>query len=506
MPVRRPAPSDLQAAAGAYHFSLTADEVQAFEAFIDATMRSYDRLDELVEPKLPVRYAREPGHRPEEKDNPLGAWAWKCSIKGPAGGPLAGKRIAVKDNIAVAGVPMINGSALMEGFTPDIDATVVTRILDAGGEITGKATCENLCFSGGSHTSYPIPVRNPYNPEYMAGGSSSGSAALVGAGECDMALGGDQGGSIRIPCAWSGIVGLKPTWGLVPYTGISPIELTLDHVGPMARTVQDLALLLDVIAGPDGLDPRQADIPSPLPSYSQALRKDLRGVHAGVVRESFGWPDASERDVDEAVRAAAAELKGLGADVREISIPMHRDGIHLWNAIVTEGALTMMVRGEGMGHAWKGYYDTNLVEFFARSRRVRANDFSHTVKVIILLGHYMAERYHGHYYAKAQNLRRTLQAAYDEAFREVDLLLMPTTPQKAWRHKPTVSVREYLAMAQSSTQNASPFDVTGHPAMSIPCGVSGGLPVGLMMVGRYFEESTLLRAAYAFEQRLDTRQ
>ena len=172
-------------------------------------------------------------------------------------GPLAGRTVAIKDNIMVAGVPMMNGSETLEGFVPTRDATVVTRLLAAGATITGKAVCEDLCFSGGSHTSRTGPVRNPWDPTRSAGGSSSGSAALVAAGAVDLAVGGDQGGSVRIPSAYSGTVGHKPTHGLVPYTGAFPIELTLDHLGPITRTVADAALMLGVLAGADGLDPRQ---------------------------------------------------------------------------------------------------------------------------------------------------------------------------------------------------------------------------------------------------------
>src|SRR5438034_4237139 len=225
---------------------------------MSAGLESYRRIDQLTEPTLAVRYPRTGGYRPSADENPLNAWYQKCTIKGAPSGILAGKRIAIKDNVCVAGVPMMNGSSALEGYVPEFDATIVTRILDAGGEIVGKAVCEHLCFSGGSHTSDTGPVLNPHDHRRSAGGSSSGSAALVVAGECDMAIGGDQGGSIRIPSAWCGAYGLKPTYGLVPYTGVFPIELTLDHTGPIARTAADCALLLEAIAGEDGLDPRQS--------------------------------------------------------------------------------------------------------------------------------------------------------------------------------------------------------------------------------------------------------
>src|SRR5437763_9632150 len=239
-------------------------------------------MDQLTQPALPVSYHRSGGYRPSAEENPLNAWYQKCSIKGAASGILAGKRIAIKDNVCVAGVPMMNGSSVLESYVPEFDATIVTRILDAGGEIVGKAVCEHLCFSGGSHTSDTGPVLNPHDHTRSAGGSSSGSTALVVASECDMAIGGDQGGSIRIPSCWCGAYGLKPTYGLVPYTGIFPIELTLDHTGPMARTVADVALLLEVIAGPDGLDPRQrADLQGD--GYTRAPTGHARELRLGIV-------------------------------------------------------------------------------------------------------------------------------------------------------------------------------------------------------------------------------
>ncbi|KMO27438.1 amidase family protein, partial [Methylobacterium aquaticum] len=192
---------------------------------------------------------------PEE--NPLGAWYWKSEVKGAETGTLTGKTVALKDNVALAGVPMMNGASTLEGFVPASDATIVTRMLDAGATILGKAVCEHFCLSGGSHTSDPGPVHNPHRMGYSAGGSSSGSAALVASGAVDLAIGGDQGGSIRIPASYCGIYGMKPTHGLVPYTGVMPIETTIDHTGPMTASVADNALLLEVLAGADGLDPRQ---------------------------------------------------------------------------------------------------------------------------------------------------------------------------------------------------------------------------------------------------------
>src|SRR2546430_954769 len=270
MAVRRPTLDQLRSVAEDRGMHIGDAELKSYDALLQANYAAYDAVDAMPDYVPAVKYPRTPGYRPEGEENKYNAWYVKTEIKGAPSGKLAGKKFAIKDNVCVAGIPMMNGTAVLEGYIPDIDATVVTRILDAGGEIAGKAVCESLCFSGGSHTSDPMPVHNPHKRGYAAGGSSSGSGALVAAGEVDMAIGGDQGGSIRIPASWCGIAGHKPTYGLVPYTGVFPIELTLDHTGPMARTVADVAVFLEAIAGPDGLDPRQRDVRTD--KYTEAIK------------------------------------------------------------------------------------------------------------------------------------------------------------------------------------------------------------------------------------------
>ncbi len=496
--LRKPPLPELGRIAKSYNLDLSRDDLTSFRNLMDGVLASYRRLDQFAEPTLAVKYPRDAGFRPPGSDNRLNAWYWRCSIKGATSGPLAGKRVAIKDNVCVAGIPMMNGSNVLEGYVPDVDATIVTRILDAGGEIVGKAVCEHLCFSGGSHTSDTGPVLNPHDPKRSAGGSSSGSAALVAAGECDMAIGGDQGGSIRIPSSFCGAVGHKPTHGLVPYTGVFPIELTLDHTGPIARTAGDAARLLEVLAGADGLDPRQpADLRTE--AYTKQLTGDARGLKIGIVKEGFGWPN-SQPDVDAMVREAAQRLTRAGGTVSEVSIPLHRDGVHIWNAIAVEGATALMVAGNSMGTNWKGHYTTSLLDFYGRSRSARANDLSDTVKLVVLLGQYMHDNYQGRYYAKAQNLARVLRAAYDEQLKQVDLLLMPTLPLKATLlPAPDASREDYVARALEMISNTCPFDVTGHPAATVPAGMSAGLPVGMMLIGRRWEDGTVLRAADAFQ-------
>lgn len=500
MPVKVPSVDELARIARGLNLNLSTDDLESFRRLMEPTIAGYARLDGIAEPVLPVKYARSSGWRPPPEENPLGAWYWRCEIKGAPEGVLAGRTFAIKDNVCVAGIPMMNGTSLLQGYVPDADATVVTRILDAGGTILGKSVCESLCFSGGSHTSATGPVRNPHDRSRSTGGSSSGSGALVAAGEVDMAIGGDQGGSIRIPSSWCGVYGIKPTYGLVPYTGAFPIELTLDHLGPMARSAADCALMLEVIAGPDGLDPRQRSGQA-APPYSRALTGDARGLRLALLQEGFGWEGVSEEDVDEAVTAAARSFEKVGAHVAEVSIPWHREAFALWTAIGAEGATATMIAGNSMGTNWKGYYATGLLDSFARGLREHADDLSDTTKLFALLGIYMREHYHGHYYAKAQNLARSMTAAYETALRDHDLLVMPTTPMKATLiPAPGCSREEYVGSALNMAGNTAPFDISGHPAMNVPCGLSQGLPVGMMLVGRIGEDATVLRAADAWQR------
>ncbi|HBT5250255.1 TPA: amidase, partial [Klebsiella variicola] len=238
MAIERPTIEQLQALASRLNIRLTPAQAEEYLALMQANFDAYDLIDALPDEIPAVHYPRAAGYRPEGDENPLNAWYYKTEVTGAATGKLAGRTVVLKDNIALAGVPMMNGASTLEGFVPLYDATVATRLLDAGATILGKATCEHFCLSGGSHTSDPAPVHNPLRHGYSAGGSSSGSAALVASGEVDLAMGGDQGGSARIPAAWCGLYGLKPTHGLVPYTGIMPIEATFDHTGPMTRSVK----------------------------------------------------------------------------------------------------------------------------------------------------------------------------------------------------------------------------------------------------------------------------
>ena len=498
MPITPPTAGDLAAIAQRYGLHLQPGDLASFQALASGLLGSYDEVERLYEATLPEPPERS-YQRPAPAANELGAWYVTSEITTRDDGPLAGRRVAVKDNIEVAGLPMMNGSAAVEGYIPRRDATVVTRLLDAGATIAGKAVCEDLCFSGGSHTSRTGPVHNPWDRSRTAGGSSSGSAALVAAGHTDLALGGDQGGSIRIPSSFCGTVGHKPTHGLVPYTGAFPIENTLDHLGPITRTVRDAALMLGVLAGPDGLDPRQRAAPPPV-DYLQALAGGAAGLRVGVLAEGFGIAGLSLPSVDEVVRAAVATLAGSGAVVSEVSIPWHRDAMHVWTVIATDGVVTQMIDGNGFGMNWPGRYDPDLITHYAHGRRDHADELPETVKATMFAGRYAIDRYHGRYYAMARNLALDLAAAYDAALAGLDVLVLPTLPIVATAI-PAAGVPREESIARSTEMivNTAPFDVTGHPATSVPAGLADGLPAGLMIVGRHFEDATCLRAAHALE-------
>lgn len=497
MPVHRPSPSELQLVARELGLNFSDADALSFHGLMQGQLDAYDLVDGIPAELPEVKYPRTSGSRPEPADNPFGAWAVKTRIEGASRGKLKGKRVAIKDNVCVAGVPMMNGASILEGYVPEIDATIVTRMLDEGAEILGKSVCEYYCASGGSHTSANGIVENPVVPGHNAGGSSSGSTALVMAGIVDMSTGGDQGGSIRIPASYCGAVGLKPTHGLVPYTGIFAVELTVDHAGPITRTVADNALMLEVMAGPDGLDPRQRGAPAQ--PYTQALAGGAAGLRVGIVPEGFGTVGA-EKEVDERVREAGQRLAQAGASVRDASVPLHAAGAAIWTPIFLEGATDLMMHRNAYGTNMKGFFLESLMDAHA-CWRDRADELSDTLKLGILTGHYMSSRNRGRYYGKAQNLNRMLTADYDKALVDADVLLMPTTPMAATKLPgPHATREEIIGRAFEMVGNTAPTCLTGHPAISVPVGkTSDGRPIGAMLVARHLDEMTLFRAAATLE-------
>jgi amidase len=495
MPISKPTLVATKELAGVLGFRMCDAELAEYFELMQKSFAAYQIVDSLPDPPSVSRYPRAAGVRPPTSENLLGAWYLKTSVRGAATGKLAGKKIAIKDNVCLAGSPMAAGTSILEGYIPTVDATIVTRMLDAGAEIVGKAVCENFSFSGGSHTSATGPVENPRKPGYSAGGSSSGSAALVASGQVDMAIGGDQGGSIRIPSSFCGVCGMKPTYGLVPYTGILSIEFTVDHAGPITSNVRDNALLLEVLAGDDSIDPRQRGAGTE--PYSRACEEGVAGLRIGILREAFHLPNSDPR-VGASVERAADRLAKCGARLEELSIPGHATGAALLVPILAEGALDAM-RNNGFSTNHQGLHLPDLMASLAGWRE-RTDELPVTMKAVFLAGAFFQKTEYGRLYAKAQNAGRELRRAYDAALATHDVLLAPTLPIVATKlPAPGASKTEIYDRALEMLGNTAPFDITGHPAMSVPCGTVDGLPVGLMLVGRHLREATIYRVAQALE-------
>ncbi|HEX9765949.1 MAG TPA: amidase family protein [Nitriliruptorales bacterium] len=492
--------------------SLGIDLTPAENRLIAARVREFvevaDAVDELglEEARLPLRHTtRTVARRPTADEDPHNAFIHVCHVEGDPDGPLQGIKVGLKDNIALAGSPMTLGWRPMHSYVPDFDATVVTRLLDAGATIVGKLNMEPLSGIGagfGGVSDYGR-VSNPRDPEWLTGASSSGPASAVAGGQADAAIGGDQGGSIRTPSAWCGVVGLKPTFGLVPHTGAFGSDPTVDHVGPIAPSVELVARLLDAIAGRDGHDPRQARVPEVLPGYVDGFGQGVEGLRVGVLTE--GFPGS---DLDGVVRAAIAGLESRGASAVDVSVPQHPAGsAGLW-AVIVEGTRRLFDTNLG-GAFHDGFYPTSLVSHFGRLRTSHASELPHFLKLILITAAAVDERHHGAVYAKGQNLRASFRALYDQALAAVDVLVMPTVTATAAPYVPPVDFEDALQRnllagdaidPVSVGLNTNVFNLTGHPAITVPCGELGGLPVGLQVVGSHFDEPTILRVARAVEE------
>ncbi|WP_233255302.1 amidase [Haloplanus rallus] len=473
---------------------LSKSEAEQFQRLIADSLETYETL-RTHGPQVPetnrVETGRRSGSRPSPGENPNNAWITRCEISEKTGGTLSGWRIAIKDNAAVAGVEMTCASRVVEGYTPDIDATVVSRLLDEGATIIGKTNMDDMAFTIRGYPSAFGPVYNPHDDDHLAGGSSGGSAVVVATGEADAAIGSDQGGSIRIPAAHCGVVGFKPTFGLVPYTGGVGLETGIDHFGPMTETVADAAQVLTAIAGKDPNDARQ---PPTVPSkeYGRHLDGELTDLSIGVLSEGFAHEELDGR-VEESVRGALDELSDAGATLREISVPLHADAAAIHFACIAEGVYAS-VQGEGLGHHHRSWYDEGWADAFGKSRRLHADEFPPEVKNILLLGKFMSESHHSTYYTRAMNLRSRLERKYNEALSDCDVLAMPTTLQTAPQDVSEWDRERRLHEPLVNLANTCAFNRTGHPALSVPVVPVDDLPVGLMLVGNHFDDETVLEA------------
>lgn len=495
MSIRPPTAAEVRSLADRFHFDLTDEEIEVYRELIAESLDAYESVRDRGRVDRPPEHERTGGHRVGPDEDPHNAYITRCEVVGPGTGRLAGWDVAVKDNVAVAGIECTCGSRVLEGYVPATDATVVRRLLDAGARVVGKANMDDMAFAGTGDTGAFGPTLNPHDPSRLAGGSSGGSAIAVATGDADAAIGTDQGGSIRAPAAWCGVVGHKPTHGLVPYTGCIGHGLTIDHVGPMAADVERVAEVLSVLAGRDGLDPRQPER-VPEVDYAAGLDGDPADLSVGVVAEGFDRPGA-EGPVNENVRAALDALEDRGATVEGVSVPLHAHA-HDAFTVSTAESVAALLESEGVGYDHGGHYDLNWAASFARARRGMGGAFPPGLKLTVLLGCYAGERTPTAH-AAGMNLRRMLREVYDDRLDAYDVLAMPTTPQRAVEHDPDADLESGIKEIDANLLNTAAFDLTGHPAVSVPVDPADGLPVGLMFVGPRFEDGTVLDAARAVE-------
>jgi aspartyl-tRNA(Asn)/glutamyl-tRNA(Gln) amidotransferase subunit A len=412
-------------------------------------------------------------------------------------GPLHGVPIALKDNMSTRGIETTASSRILRGFVPPYNATVVERLEAAGAIIVGKTNLDEFAMGSSTENSAFGPSRNPWADDRTPGGSSGGSAVAVAAGFVPGALGSDTGGSIRQPAALTGVVGLKPTYGRVSRFGLLAFASSLDQIGPFARTAEDAALLLQVIAGADAHDATAAS--EPVPSYRELLSGDIRGLRIGIPRDVLN--DGVEASVLTAFNDAIAVLRARGAVTVDVSLPHAKFGIPIYYLIATAEASSNLARYDGVryGYRAKSKKDATLREMYDHTRD---EGFGAEVKRRIMLGTYvLSAGYYDAYYLKAQQVRTLLRQDYDTAFNVADVIAMPTTPTPAFKLGEKTSDPLQMYLADIFTVSAN---LAGVPAISVPCGFSpDALPIGLQLTGRMFDEATLLRAADAYQRDTD---
>ena len=405
--------------------------------------------------------------------------------------PLAGVPVAIKDVMVTKGLRTTAGSLILENFVPPYACTAVQRLEDAGAIILGKANCDEFAMGSSNENSAYRPVHNPRDLSRVPGGSSGGSAAAVASGMAVAALGSDTGGSIRQPAAFCGVVGLMPTYGRVSRFGLIAFASSLDHIGPLTKTVYDAALLLQHIAGRDPMDATSADLP--VPDYISEIGKPVRGLRIGVPKEYFG--EGLDPEVRGAVENAIQKLAEAGCEVVPISLPATEYAIPTYYVIATAEASSNLARYDGVRYGFRAKGARTLSEMY---RRTRDAAFGTEVKRRIILGTYvLSAGYYDAYYLKAQRVRTLIARDFEQAFEKVDAIITPTTPTPAFKLGEKVDDPVAMYLADIYTVTA---DLAGVPGISVPCGRSReGLPIGVQILGRHFDEATILRLAHAVE-------
>lgn len=408
-----------------------------------------------------------------------------------AKGALRGIPIALKDCISTRGIETTCGSKILKGYVPPYDAHVVERLRAEGAIIIGKTNMDEFAMGSSTETSHFGPVKNPYDLSRVAGGSSGGSAAAVAGGEVPIALGSDTGGSVRCPASFCGIVGLKPTYGLVSRYGLIAYANSLEQIGPFACNVEDAALLLNVIAG---YDPRDSTSMDKKCEYTKELRDDVSDVKIGVPKEFFG--EGIDEDVEKAVWDGIKILEDMGASYTEVSLPHTRYSLAAYYIIAMSEASSNLARFDGLRYGLRLEKDEDWHTTFSE---IRACGFGEEVKRRVLLGTYaLSAGYYGKYYLKALKVRTLVKRDFDAALKDVDVLITPTMPFPAFKigEKTDDPLALYLADV-----NTVPINLAGVPSVSVTCGFVRNLPIGMQIIGRHFDEGRILRTAYAFERR-----
>ena len=407
-------------------------------------------------------------------------------------GPLAGIPLAVKDNLCTQGIRTTCASRMLEGFIPPYESTVTARLAAAGMVTVGKTNLDEFAMGSSTENSAFQRTANPWDLTRVPGGSSGGSAAAVAADQAVVALGSDTGGSIRQPAAFCGVVGLKPTYGLVSRYGLVAFASSLDQVGPFGRTVEDVALLLQGIAGHDPMDSTSLKVD--IPDYSQALIPDIKGFKIGVIRDLLG--EGCGEETRAAVQAAIQHLQELGAEILEIDCPSFRYGLATYYIIAPSEASANLARYDGVKYGLREPADS-LLSMYGKTR---AHGFGPEVKRRIMIGTYaLSSGYYDAYYLKAQKVRTLIKQDFLRAFEKVDVLVSPTTPTPAFK----IGEREDPLSMYLCDLMTIPVNLAGLPGLSLPCGFADGLPIGLQIVGNALQESKVLRVAYAYEQSTD---
>lgn len=410
--------------------------------------------------------------------------------RGESIAPLAGIPGALKDNICLKGTKTTCASKMLANFVPPYDATVTAKLLAANAVFVGKTNLDEFAMGSSTENSGFFVTHNPWDTNTVPGGSSGGSAAAVAAGEAIWALGSDTGGSIRQPAAYCGLVGMKPTYGLVSRYGLVAFASSLDQIGPITRDVTDCALVMNAIAGYDAKD--STSINAAVPDYTAALTGGVKGLTIGLPREYFG--PGMDSSVRQAVETAVKQLESAGANIKEVSMPNTEYALSTYYLIATAEASSNLARFDGVSYGFRGE-GNDIVSMYKNSR---TQGFGDEVLRRIMLGTYaLSSGYYDAYYMKALKVRTLIKQDFDQAFADVDILATPTTPRTAFRIGEKVDDPFTMYLEDVCTV---PINLAGVPALSLPCGFTGGLPIGLQLIGRPLGEETLLRAAYAYEQ------